>query len=327
MVNCVLERLEKLGSISCDGYSPEELVLLGVCDPVRLFVKQEPHKMSKIVTKRFRLISSVSLIDQLVERVLFGPQNRKEISMWELIPSKPGIGLTDQMTRDLFARTRIASNIGPLAEADISGWDWSVQDWELEADVEIRISLSQGLHSCAAQAMRNRMYCLSNSVFSFSDGELRAQVYPGLMKSGSYLTSSTNSRCRVFDHYVLAGDKLSWVMAMGDDSVEVDISRDGKSGALLYESLGKTVGMYNYCPVKNGAVESFEFCSHRFNQGCAVPLNWAKMLARFVSNKTVTPELLEALKAELRNLPKPVKNRVFSYCSGLVGEPGQNLSV
>lgn len=324
VVSAVCERLELLGRISLVGYSPEELVMIGACDPVRLFVKQEPHKMSKIVTKRFRLISSVSLVDQLVERVLFGAQNRKEISMWKRVPSKPGIGLTDEMTRAVFADAQIASGLGRLAEADISGWDWSVQDWELEADVEIRVMLTRCLHESAERAMRNRMYCLSNSVFTFSDGEMRAQVYPGLMKSGSYLTSSTNSRCRVFDHYVLATDELSWVMAMGDDSVEVDISRDGKSGAMLYESLGKTVGMYNLCPVKDGLVESFEFCSHRFNSANAVPQNWAKMLARFVSNKSVTPELLIALRMELRNLPRGLRARIFSYCEDLVGEQGQN---
>lgn len=261
IVGAVLERMILLGSRDLSGYSPEELVLIGACDPVRLFVKQEPHKISKIVSKRFRLISSVSLIDQLVERVLFGVQNRKEISLWEHIPSKPGIGLTDEMTRNVFQSARLASGIGPLAEADISGWDWSVQDWELEADLEIRVKLARGLHSCTVQAMRNRILALSSSVFSFSDGEMRAQVYRGLMKSGSYLTSSTNSRCRVFDHYVLTNNELTWLMAMGDDSVEVDIARDGKTGAQLYESLGKTVGMYNLCPVKDDAVESFELLS------------------------------------------------------------------
>jgi len=327
-VDCVVERLWILGNIDVSKYSPEELVLIGACDPVRLFVKQEPHKIAKIQTKRFRLISSVSLIDQLVERVLFGVQNRVEISMWEMIPSKPGIGLTDEMAKKVFLNTRMASSLGPLAEADISGWDWSVQAWELEADVEIRIQLCKGLHSCASNAMRARMFCLANSVFSFSDGHMIAQVYPGLMKSGSYLTSSSNSRMRVFDHYVLATQSPTWVQAMGDDSVEVDISRPGKSGAELYESLGKTVGMYNLCPRDaSDRVESFEFCSQRFGIGCAVPLNWPKMLAKFVSNKDISLEIHDALMTELRHLPRGLLRKIRDYTLGLVVEQGQNKDV
>ena len=39
-------------------------------DPIKVFVKQEPHKMSKIKQERYRLISGVSLVDTLVDRLL-----------------------------------------------------------------------------------------------------------------------------------------------------------------------------------------------------------------------------------------------------------------
>jgi len=126
--------------------TPQQLVKMGWCDPVRLFVKQEPHKLIKVITKRFRLISSVSIVDQLVERVLFGVQNRKEIDSWQLIPSKPGIGLTDEMARSVYNNVKMASNRFKMYEADVSGWDWSVQLWELLADAEIRVRLSVGAH-------------------------------------------------------------------------------------------------------------------------------------------------------------------------------------
>jgi len=67
-------------------------------------------------------------------------------------------------------------------------------------------------------------------------------------------------------------------------------------------------------------------CSHQFNSRCAKPMNWAKMLARFVSNKDISQELIDALRAELRHLDRPLRKRVFDYMDGLVGERGQNLA-
>jgi hypothetical protein len=322
--NAVYERLVKLGTADLSGsFSPQDLVKAGLCDPVRLFVKQEPHKINKIKTKRFRLISSVSLIDQLVERVLFGVQNRKEIECWKLIPSKPGIGLTDDLARCVFNEVRNASNCYNMCEADISGWDWSVQLWELLADAEIRVRLSRGAHPLCKRAMINRMQCLARSVFSLSNGKLFEQGLPGLMKSGSYLTSSTNSRCRVLDHHVLGGN---WIIAMGDDSIEADISTETESGAERYGALGKIVGMYDYCPVdQKGVTQDFEFCSQRFTSSGPIPQNWAKMLTKFLSSE-MNDSLKSDLKQELRHLEKKLRKKVFSYLDNVVGsERPQNL--
>lgn len=325
VVSCVVERLLKLGEQIINPLAtPSDLVLTGLCDPVRLFVKQEPHKVQKIKTKRFRLISSVSLIDQLVERVLFGVQNRKEIDSWSFIPSKPGIGLTDEMAHKVYQEVRQASNAFTMCEADISGWDWSVQDWELRADAEIRINLSRGLHPSCAIAMRNRLSCLSRSVFSLSNGQLLEQGLPGLMKSGSYLTSSTNSRCRVLDHHLLGGD---WIIAMGDDSVEADVSTLEETAEERYRKLGKTVGMFSQCPVDGkGVVQDFEFCSQRFTANGPIPMNWPKMLTKFLS-QAPTEELVLDLKRELRHLEKQLRLKIFKFVDDVVGSGRpQNIS-
>lgn len=42
-----------------------------VSDPLKIFIKQEPHKDKKIAEGRLRLIMSVSLIDSMVDRILF----------------------------------------------------------------------------------------------------------------------------------------------------------------------------------------------------------------------------------------------------------------
>ena len=67
---CVEQRLKALCTCVCDEMPAEELVKAGLCDPIRVFVKNEPHSSKKLEEGRVRLIMSVSIVDQLVERVL-----------------------------------------------------------------------------------------------------------------------------------------------------------------------------------------------------------------------------------------------------------------
>lgn len=102
---------------------------LNCCDPVRTFVKNEPHSITKLEQGRVRLISSVSLADQVIERLLSSPINNNEIYQWEGLPSMPGIGLT---TDEDFKRiNRLIQAIPEKTQTDIKGWDWSVQYYEL----------------------------------------------------------------------------------------------------------------------------------------------------------------------------------------------------
>lgn len=274
----VAQRLLKLSTSDIRGLTPEELVRGGFCDPVRLFVKQEPHPMSKVETGRLRLISSVSLIDQIVERMMFGIQNSLEIDNWKSCPSKPGMGLSlVEQGKVVWDEVRFKHTLCPAAEADISGFDWSVQEWELMADVEMRVRLGN-FGPQLETAARNRFFCLSNSVFQLSDGTMISQGLPGLMKSGSYCTSSSNSRIRVLMAELIGSP---WCIAMGDDSVEGFVPEAREK----YAALGHNCKDYVACSTEsNGELESFNFCSHRFSRRAIWLESWAKSLFRFLDN-------------------------------------------
>jgi hypothetical protein len=180
--------------------------------------------------------------------------------------------------------------VGAKASGDVQGWDWSVKDWELQYDAEIRAELA-GNHPVMARMLRNRFHAMSRAVFCTSDGQLIAQAFPGLQKSGSYNTSSTNSRLRVALSY-LAG--ASWALAMGDDCVEEPIP----TAPSFYREMGHPLKQYELLTYP-------EFCSHRFYEERVEPLNWAKTVYRFLALPTqdfVSLERLEALKYELRGL-------------------------
>lgn len=297
-----LELLSKFDLSSCP--SPEFLVEAGLCDPVRLFVKQEPHKLAKVLQGRFRLISSVSLVDQLVERMIFGPQNQLEISLWKGCPSKPGMGLsTADQVASVWEDLRWKHHSHPAAEADISGFDWSVQDWELWADWEMRVRLG-GFGKKLSMAARNRYYCFMNSVFQLSNGTLVSQQLPGLMKSGSYNTSSTNSRIRCLMAAIIGSP---WCIAMGDDSVEGYMAGAQKE----YLRLGHVCKEYMPCNADGEKLLDFNFCSHFISAQRCYLTTWAKTLYRFLSSDV---ENVEDLEVELGSCPEWFRIEKYVRC-------------
>nr|AHA43783.1 RNA-dependent RNA polymerase [Potato leafroll virus] len=277
LTQLTFDRLQGMSEASFEDMSAEELVQEGLCDPIRLFVKGEPHKQSKLDEGRYRLIMSVSLVDQLVARVLFQNQNKREISLWRSVPSKPGFGLsTDTQTAEFLECLQKVSGAPSVEElcanhkeytrpTDCSGFDWSVAYWMLEDDMEVRNRLTFNNTQLTKRLRAAWLKCIGNSVLCLSDGTLLAQTVPGVQKSGSYNTSSSNSRIRVMAAYHCGAD---WAMAMGDDALEAP-----NSDLEEYKTLGFKVEVGR----------ELEFCSHIFkNPTLAVPVNTNKMLYKLI---------------------------------------------
>jgi hypothetical protein len=115
------------------------------------------------------------------------------------------------------------------------------------------------------------------------------------MASGSYVTSSDNSRTRVRAALIVGAE---WVIAMGDDSVE-DHGKEVDPEILKQDYARLGFKITDVTPPENG---TFEFCSHLFTETCAIPLNFAKGVFRFLSKKITTNDL-EQFKAEYRYSP------------------------
>lgn len=231
---------------------PNLLLYHNYVDVVRLFVKNEPHTTAKIESGRYRLISSVSLVDQIIERLLHSAINEMEIMKWEMIPSCPGIGLTTD--RDFYKLTYKFADKSTRTQTDVSAWDWSVQYWELIADAMIRIR--QYSHhidtSMLERAILNRAFLTSETIYCFSDGEMI--VLPedsGIQLSGSYLTSAGNSKMRILAHVLVHGEYCG-AIAMGDDCIDTyhpDIYNK-------YAQLGHPLKFAEKCS------HLIDFCSH-----------------------------------------------------------------
>lgn len=282
--------------------TPEELVQNGICDPVKVFIKKEPHSLKKIAEGRLRPIASVSLLDQICTRLMCMRQNKAEIALWESCPSAPGMGLNDDGLKIIWETAETFDKAGVVCETDISGWDWSMPQWELDLDAEIRAEL-QGVSATSwmAHFLKVHAYCVGHSIYVLPDGEMCAQIIPGGQLSGDYNTSSTNSRGRTIatlaSRYKCGLANLSkeeydkkfprlGIKCMGDDSFEIWF--EGLEDALA--SIGHVVKM---C-VQRPGLKDFEFCSQVFvESGVAYPVDFSKTLFRFLSHNPADPRYSE----------------------------------
>lgn len=295
LYDIVNERLKRMLNEELPAAGPDtayELWRRGFTDPVRVFVKKEPHTKAKMKQKRYRLVSSVAIADEIIERLLFSEQNEAEIDNWRTCPSKPGLGLSlDQQVADLNAD--VEHRLGPkLKKSDVSGWDWNFKDWLYDMDLLCRAELNSGPGKASWKKLAEaRFTCLKYSLFITSSGKIYAQTKPGIMLSGSYITSSTNSRGRACLAVLFGAE---WVMTMGDDCLEEN-EQSVQNLMQLYEKYGFRIRDVEECLV------DYEFCSHLFTHGKAVPQNFWKGCYRLLSKDPSDMEFAQFMH-EYRNV-------------------------
>lgn len=253
-------------------------------DPYRLFIKPEPHKIKKCSERRFRLIFAGGLVDQIIDHMLFGHQNKLEIKKHLEIPTKVGWApfgggtvLLTRMIRD------------PMA-IDKSSWDWLAPQWVFLADLQLRERLCDGATAEWLDLVRARYkYAFEDAVVVASDGGVYKQRVPGLMKSGLVNTIATNSVSQVFLHLAASrrcGVVPKKLIAMGDDTLQEKESHPDYLRHL--QDLGCEVKEVDY---------QYHFCGYDLQS--EVPLYWDK---HFFSLSYLNTDLaIETLRSYQRN--------------------------
>jgi len=291
LVEMVQERFRKLMKVDLkmSNLSEVELVEGFFVDPVRLFIKNEPHPEQKILDKRYRLISSLSIVDEIVHSLVFRSQIDLDILCWKSVPSKTGMGLANKEQEDaIFAY--VESWINEARSSDVSGWDWSVLEWLFDLAKEMMIELSD--MSCDPfyiTLLDNIFYCISRSVFSTSDGAMYITKILGIMLSGMPMTAFLNSRMRCIVAKLAGATKM---MSMGDDCV--DNAREFDN----YKTMG-----FRITDTFEPDGKSIHFCSHIITKEGSVPETYGKTFTSLMnkSQQSQLYEHLQSFKAEFRN--------------------------
>lgn len=231
-----------------------------MADPIKLFIKQEPHKIAKLKEERYRLISAVSVIDTMVDRMIF--QDLFKVVVDRPLYTPVAIGWTPMATGAVLLKSLFK---GKTFDTDKKHWDWTFPYWLLLDCYSVlteRPEVQVWKKKIAYQRFR-MLY--KHAVFHFPDGTLVSQQGLGIQKSGCYLTLLLNSlgQWLLHEHAQLAlGVKVEHVV-FGDDVTQESTSFDD-SFVKFYEDLGFVV--------KSSLNEEIEFIGFKiFSQARFLP--------------------------------------------------------
>lgn len=292
---------------------PFQALCDGLFDPSTVFVKKEPHPSRKSSVGKYRCITPVSLVDQLVESALFAEYSDllSDNLFWS--GSAVGIGFTDNQMSQFCAYAReIRDKYGKITTDDVSGFDavHTLQILLATCKVDESVVLnSPDWHRA------NRRWCLvcarSLSVFG---SKIYAKVTEGMLNSGSKDTSRRNTLLRLiytFYFSIVSKQKVNQASANGDDGISVGIV-DEKSYVSAAEDCGITIrGVHQ-------SVRTLDFCSHLFDLETdkAQLLSWAKGVYRILTTNNTEADARQFLQ-ECRHNDKDLYRAIDSLITDL----------
>lgn len=219
--------------------------------------------MAKIEEGRLRLISSLSLVDQVVDRCLFQTWQKVEIANCLQIAGKTGWSPMPEGFPQLYG---LGDNV--LA-TDCSAFDWTYPAWLAKLTLEIRLTQTREYSQEFAQAARNRWNEVlgTDCIMRLPNGQIFRQTRLGIMKSGWLLTISGNSMAQELITLLALRrarpqQQLGRLWSMGDD---VLMQWDGSDSRDLEQAIA-TCGI-----LQKFSVARAEFAGFLFEGNTAKP--------------------------------------------------------
>lgn len=243
---------------------------------LRVFIKQEPHKITKVKEKRWRLIMATPLCVQVVWHMCFDYMNDLEIEHAYEIPSQQGLILTKGGWKTYRKQWE---SLNTTVGLDKSAWDWTFPTWALSDCLEFRRRMGRGprLNDWFVIADLLYRHMFQDPKLVLSDGTLLQQIVPGVMKSGCVNTISDNSHGQVLMHLIVCADMCldpyPLPRAVGDDTLQHPDHVSSIEGYTKYGIVIKSVS------------ECIEFVGHEFTATGPHPLYMSKHLKRLVYTK------------------------------------------
>lgn len=279
-------------------------------DPIKVFVKQEPHKNSKILEGRFRLISAVSVVDSMVDRILFQELMRECVASATQTPCM--VGWTP-MNGGYKILPRVFSGKSVMC-LDKTAWDWTVGPWLITLWKRTIKRLAFGASEEWNRIVDLRFKCLfETAVFQFQDGTVVNQPVIGIMKSGCYLTILLNSLGQSLLHYVIMArlgldTTLAQPYAVGDDTVQDVMPNE------LLEPYLREMRNLGIIPKDPQIRKEIDFAGHIMTSSYSVPAYLKKHLYNLYHlDETYAVETLQSYQLEYA-----FDDQMLEYLQGLL---------
>lgn len=258
-----------------------------VSDNINVFIKPEPHKNKKLKEKKERLISGISLVDTMIDRVLFGWIGRAALDSVGSTPCLVGWSPLRggwKLLRSYYEGKRVLC-------MDKSAWDWTVPYWVIQMFEQFVLSLPYNSPSWWRNMVTKRFELLfkqGGPVFEFSDGTKVTQAVSGIMKSGCFLTILLNSVSQSLLHYVAnirlgKRPKENQPHTVGDDTLQPSFGQVGEYVRHM-EDMGIKIKGYV-------SQDWIEFCGFATTDAVCIPAYWQKHLFSLAHN----PNLEESI--------------------------------
>lgn len=238
---------------------------------LRVFIKQEPHKVKKAEERRWRLIMAVPLCVQVAWQMLFRFMNDLEIEQAYNIPSQQGAIFVAGGWRSYTDSWRAR---GLTYGLDKKGWDWTFPFWIMQLERVFRLRMGRGDRIGEWDRLSEVLYrhMFEDPKLVLSDGTIFKQVIPGIMKSGCVNTISTNSHGQAIGHCAVCLD------------VGIDLHpfpRSCGDDTLQHEKHTYHLDVYKRYGIQIKSVsDTLEFMGHDFPEEGPRPLYWMKHLKR-----------------------------------------------
>jgi hypothetical protein len=275
--------------------SPEEARYLA--DPVRIFQKREPHKASKLAEKRYRLLCGVSLIDRIVDELLYHEMLETAKDHCQDGPLKPGFnfkggGVDKMVTKYAADRSREWQSFDSK-QHDITAPAWALET-VLRVNGNLCVTTGPSKDQWLLLAHRREQSTLYGELV-FSDGTVLRKIIPGLQPSGRLTTIDSNSKL-VLTYRVCYDIKREVPsckddnVMMGDDTVLKNIGDPAKflhflSGFGVTWTIESEPGLFadqNFCSMK--------FHLHESGMYVPIPLNWDKNVYNLSNPEKGSPD-------------------------------------
>lgn len=251
-----------------------------------VFIKVEPHKRSKIIDQRYRLIVGSPLPFQVFCHMLFDFMNDAIIDNAYMIPSQQGLVLNSGGWRTYY---NLWTSQGYDIGLDKTAWDWTVPYWKIMLVKRLRQRLAYGTKYLRWCQLVEKAYHLLyyRPKLILSNGMVFQQLFGGIMKSGCVNTISDNSFMQVVDHILVCEDVgvscFPLPVAVGDDTLQCS------------KQLVDPLAFASYGAIVKSATEGLEFVGMNFSASGPEPVYFEKHLFKLPYSKSVLVEYLDAM--------------------------------
>lgn len=291
-----------------------DVKFLSTCDDIdfiywRCFIKLEPHKEKKILSKRWRLIMCPPLNLQMLCQMAFSSMNDKIIKNALRLPTQQGIILCGGEWKSYYDQWIKERTV---CGADKTAWDWTMPEWMIGMCFRLRQRLSYG-YGNNWNVMAAKLYdWIFGTKFqvALSNGDVYGQCFAGVMKSGCVNTISDNSFGQLFLH-ILVSMRMNisvypLVKACGDDTLQAEEHLSNLSEYTRFGFLIKSVST------------TLEFVGHEFRSSGPVPMYFKKHLFKILyQSDDILEETLDSYLRLYVNEP-----RIFDFWMSLAYDLG-----